>query len=297
MPALSAFAQTVFQEGRGWTDELSCLTKTRGRVPAEISASVMELDGNAYMIALVRDVTDRKRAERRAAERTAELESFSYSVSHDLRCPLRAIDGFSRVLLEEYSAQLDDEGQRLLKIIRRSTETMGWMINDLLALSRLGRQDLNPTHIDVAELVETVFNELIVTQPERNIGLTVDTMPPAHGDQGMMRQVFANLLSNAIKFSSTQAAPRIDVGHMVADDRDVYYVRDNGVGFDMQYVDKLFGVFERLHSAGEFEGAGVGLAIVHRIVQRHGGAVWAKGKVNEGATIYVALPRQVEPRW
>ncbi len=220
-----------------------------------------------------------------------ELEAFSYSVSHDLRSPLRAIDGFSSILLEDYSGTLDAKGKRLLNIIRTNTQKMGQLIDDLLAFARLGRQHMKLTVINMAELTKAVFDELASRSPERKLELHVKTLPPAQGDPAMIRQVFVNLLSNAIKFTRYRDPTVIEVGHRVDDRSSVYYVKDNGAGFDMQYVHKLFGVFQRLHTSEQFEGTGVGLAIVQQIIQRHGGRVWAEGKVNEGATISFTLAR------
>ncbi len=227
--------------------------------------------------------------EQRVAERTAELEAFSYSVSHDLRAPVRAIDGFSRVLLKDYGDKLDDECSRLLNIICSNTRNMGRLIDDLLAFSRLGRQEMNLTDINMGELAKSVFDQLKSTIPERALHLNIGVLPSAQGDPAMIRQIFVNLLSNAIKFTRSKKPAVVDIGYKVEDDQGIYHVRDNGVGFDMQYAHKLFGVFQRLHTADEFEGTGVGLAIVHTIIQRHGGRVWADGKIDEGATIYFTL--------
>ncbi|MFZ3166259.1 MAG: ATP-binding protein [Candidatus Methanoperedens sp.] len=238
-------------------------------------------------------LAERQRAEKELLKRTTELESankeleaFSYSVSHDLRAPLRAIDGFSRVMLEEYNDKLDDEGKRYLNIVRDNTQKMGQLIEDLLALSRLGRKEMQVSRIDMAKLAKTVFDELKEANPGRNIRLEIKTLPPAYGDQAMIHQVFVNLLSNAIKFTRFKENAVIEIGSIARMNEIVYYVKDNGVGFDMQYLNKLFGVFQRLHSTEDFEGTGVGLAIVQRIIHRHGGKVWAEGKVNEGATFY-----------
>lgn len=238
-------------------------------------------------------LAERQRAEKELIKRTTqletankELEAFSYSVSHDLRAPLRAIDGFSRVILEEYKDKLDDEGKRYLNIVRDNTQKMGQLIEDLLALSRLGRKEMQVSRIDMAKLAKTVFDELKDANPGRNIQLEIKTLPPAYGDQAMIHQVFVNLLSNAIKFTQFKEKAVIEIGFNTQMNENVYYVKDNGVGFDMQYSNKLFGVFQRLHSAEDFDGTGVGLAIVQRIIHRHGGKVWAEGKVNEGATFY-----------
>jgi signal transduction histidine kinase len=220
-----------------------------------------------------------------------ELESFSYSVSHDLRAPLRAIDGFSRILLEDYTDKIDDEGKRLLNIVRNNTQKMSQLIDDLLAFSRVGRQEIRHSNIDMDKLAKTLFKELKLTVPERELQFNVKTPPAIHGDQAMIRQVFVNLLSNSIKFTRPKENAIIEVGGSNEADENVYYVKDNGVGFDMRYVNKLFGVFQRLHNSEEFEGTGVGLAIVERIIHRHGGRVWAEGEVGKGATFYFTLPR------
>lgn len=223
-----------------------------------------------------------------------ELEAFSYSVSHDLRAPLRAIDGFSGIILEDYSDKFDAEGKRLLNVIINNAHKMGQLIDDLLTFSRLGRQDIRSSNIDMSELAKTVFEELKTISSDRTIELNIKTLPPACGDRAMIREVFANLLSNAVKFTRTKAPAVIEVGGTTEDEENIYCVKDNGVGFDMQYKNKLFGVFQRLHSAEEFEGTGVGLALTQQIIHRHGGRVWAEGKLNEGATFYFSLPKEGE---
>jgi light-regulated signal transduction histidine kinase (bacteriophytochrome) len=235
--------------------------------------------------------------EQRVLQRTAqleaanrELESFSYSVSHDLRAPLRAIDGFSRIILEEYGDKYDAEGKRLLNIIRGNTQKMGELIDALLTLSRLGRKEIEVLDMDMTGIVKELFDELGFDTDKRGVEFNIGSLPPARGDKGMIRQVFANLLLNAVKFTKTRDTARIEVGGYNEDSKNIYYVRDNGVGFDMRYKDKLFGVFQRLHNGEEFEGTGIGLAIVQRIVNRHGGEIWADGRLNEGATFYFALP-------
>jgi len=237
--------------------------------------------------------------EERVRERTAqlemmfkELEAFTYSISDDMRGPLRAIDGFSRVLMEEYPQKLDSEGKRLLNIIRSNAETMGQLIDGLLAFSHLGRQPLEQSDLPMEELAVSAFEELKANEPGRDILLELQSLPPAFGDRGMVRQVLTALIGNAFKFTRPKPHAVIEIGHKEATARqNVYYVRDNGVGFDMQYSNKLFGVFQRLHHPDEFEGTGVGLALVQRIILRHGGRVWAEGKVNEGATFYFSLPK------
>jgi signal transduction histidine kinase len=237
--------------------------------------------------------------ERRVAERTAqleltnkELESFSYSVSHDLRSPLRAIDGFSQMLQEDYHDRLDDEGRRIIQVIRDSAAKMGMLIEDLLAFSRTGRKAIEATECEMGALTQKVFRELQAIAGAKRIEFRVHPMPIAWGDRILLGQVWVNLLGNAIKFSETREHPMIEVGGYESDTENVYYVKDNGVGLDMRYYDKLFSVFQRLHSAEEFPGTGVGLAIVQRVVVRHGGRVWAESKLGEGATFYFSLPRR-----
>ncbi|HSX02564.1 MAG TPA: ATP-binding protein [Candidatus Saccharimonadia bacterium] len=236
--------------------------------------------------------------EQKVAERTQqlentnkELESFSYSVSHDLRAPLRAIDGFSKILAEDYATKIDADGQHLLSTIIASTQQMGTLIDDLLAFSRLGRQEVKKQPVDMKKLAQEVFDELKVVNPNRSIKFVLDDLPQVPADAGLVRQVWANLLSNAIKFTRHKQPAIIEAGAKTGPHEIIYYVRDNGAGFDMTFVDKLFGVFQRLHDQKDFEGTGVGLAIIKRIVTRHGGRVWAEGKVGEGAMISFTLPR------
>lgn len=219
-----------------------------------------------------------------------ELESFSYSVSHDLRAPIRAIDGFSKILVEDYANKLDADGKHVLDTIMRSTKQMGNLIDDLLAFSRLGRQPVKKQSVSVRLLVEEVFDELKKANPERKINLHVAALPAISADAGLLRQVLVNLLSNAIKFTRPRSIAQIEIGSTRHTGEVVYYVKDNGVGFDMTYGDKLFGVFQRLHDQKDFEGTGVGLAIVKRIIERHGGKVWAEGIVGTGATMHFSLP-------
>lgn len=230
-----------------------------------------------------------------------ELESFSYSVSHDLRAPLRAIDGFSNIILEDYRDRLDDEGKRLFGVVRENAKKMGQLIDDILSFSRMGRLETSMQEIDMEQLVKEVYQELATSAPERKIQFNLKSLAPAYGDRPMIRQVIANLVSNTLKFTKGREAAVIEVGTVTGEmanggmgkagkNENIYYVKDNGVGFDMKYVDKLFGVFQRLHSAEEFEGTGIGLAIVKRVITRHGGRTWAQGKVGEGAVVYFTLP-------
>ena len=241
---------------------------------------------------LTRAQDDLRRANAAMDAANKELEAFSYSVAHDLRAPLRAIDGFSGVLVEDCAGELNDEGKRLLGKIRSSAQNMGRLIDDLLAFSRLGRKEIERSQIDMKELARDVFGQLSSASSGQAPHFSLEPLPSAQGDPVMVRQVFINLLSNAQKYSRTKEGAAIFVGGYSQNGENVYYVKDNGVGFHMNYANKLFGVFQRLHSAEEFEGTGVGLAIVQRIIHRHGGKVWAEGKVNEGATFYFTLPRE-----
>lgn len=225
-----------------------------------------------------------------------ELEAFSYSVSHDLRAPLRAIDGFSRIVLEDYGNQLNEEGQRYLNIVRNNTQQMGQLIDDLLAFSRLGRRSIEKTFVNMEQLVKETFTEILQQEKNQLLRFEMSNLPAAEGDRNMLRQVFVNLFTNAVKFTKYQQKAMIRVGYESMENENVYFVKDNGVGFDMRYADKLFGVFQRLHSQEEFEGTGVGLAIMQRIVHRHGGRVWAEAKVNQGATFYFTLPKSQDEK-
>ncbi len=220
-----------------------------------------------------------------------ELEAFSYSVSHDLRAPLRAIDGFARIILEDYAPKLDKEGKRLFDVITANTHKMGLLIDDLLAFSRLSRQQMAAAPVNLALMAKVIFAEMENQEKGRHIEFKVGILPVARGDYAMLQQVLQNLLANAVKFTRTRKVARIEFGGRAEMTENVYFVRDNGVGFDMQYAGKLFGVFQRLHSADEFEGTGVGLAIVQRIILRHGGRVWAESS-KKGATFYFSLPAE-----
>jgi PAS domain S-box-containing protein len=240
--------------------------------------------------------------EQRVLERTAqleaankEMEAFSYSVSHDLRAPLRAVDGFALILATEHAAQLDPEGLRMLQVVRNEGTRMGRLIDDLLAFSRMGRRLMRSTEIDMTALARTVFEESASRVSNRKVRLTMTSLLPTHGDASMIRQVLVNLLSNAIKYSQPREVAEIELGSRLEGNECIYWVKDNGVGFDPRYADKLFGVFQRLHSDAEFEGTGVGLALAQRIIHRHGGRVWAEGKVNEGASFYFTLPNGKQP--
>lgn len=235
--------------------------------------------------------------EQRVADRTAaleaankELDAFCYSVSHDLRAPLRAVLGYTRMLVDDYAPKLDSEGQRICGVISQSSKDMGSLIDDLLAFSRIGRSAIQRSSVDMTTMARSMFFEATQPAERERIDLRIGVLPFANGDPTLLRQVWMNLLSNAIKFSSGKARAVIEVDATETDGEVVYRVRDNGAGFDMQYAHKLFGVFQRLHSSEEFEGTGVGLAIVQRIIERHGGRVWAEGAVGQGATVSFTFP-------
>src|SRR5262245_10726087 len=257
--------QNALQEVRSKTDEIQRLT-------AELEQRVKERTAQLEMM-------------------VKELEAFTYSISDDMRGPLRAIDGFSRVLMEEYPDKLDAEGKRLLNIMRSNARSMSELIDGLLTFSHLGRQHLHTADINMEEHAKGVFDAIQEANRDRQVVLEIQALPPAFGDRTMIRQVLHNLISNAFKFTRPKNNAVIEIGFQKTAKQNTYYVRDNGVGFDMQYSQKLFGVFQRLHSVEEFEGAGVGLALVQRIVLRHGGRVWAEGKMNDGAAFYFSLPK------
>lgn len=235
-----------------------------------------------------------------ARERTAqlnytnrELEAFNYSVSHDLHAPLRALNGYANMLTEDYSDLLDSEGKRMLNAIIEQSKKMGDLIDDLLSFSRITTNEIKISVINMHDLVFDVYNDLSADQDKARIDFRISEIDSIYGDAAMIKQVWVNLISNAIKYTSKIINPVIEIGSTNTETETVFFVKDNGAGFDMEYYDKLFSVFKRLHSARQFEGNGVGLAIVQRIVQRHQGRVWAESEVNKGAAFYFALPLSV----
>jgi PAS domain S-box-containing protein len=260
---------------------------------------VLHIDSEGKLdriIGVMRDVTARKQAEEQLKQRTRqleaankELEAFSYSVSHDLRAPLNSIDGFSRALLEDYGEHLDAEGQDYLQRVRAAGKRMACLIDDLLGLARVTRSEMRREAVHLSDLVHAVVADLRKIEPERQVTVTIAPDIIAEGDSHLLQVVVENLLGNAWKFTSKQPQAHIEFGILEQDDTPVYFVSDNGAGFDMTYSEKLFGAFQRLHTSSEFTGTGIGLATVQRIIHRHGGQVWADGAVGQGATFYFTL--------
>ena len=304
-----AVVEDAMTAGRLAPYEYTALRGDGSSFCAEIHARSIAVEGRILRVSVIRDITERKRAEEeihqlnagleeRVAARTAqleaankELEAFSYSVSHDLRAPLRAIDGFSRILTEEYLPRLPSEAGRLLGVIRENSRQMGRLIDDLLSFSRLGRQTLSMETVDQGALVRQVIAGMEEEMKHRSVEIDVGDLPSCTGDPALLHIVWVNLLSNALKFTRLREKAEIRIGSRLDDEADgnVYFIKDNGAGFDMRYSSKLFGVFQRLHKAEEYEGTGVGLANVQRIIARHGGRVWAEAAVDQGATFYFTV--------
>jgi PAS domain S-box-containing protein len=292
--------------------EIVALRRNGEEFPVELSISRLKSNDTTTFCGFITDITERRRAEEEiklfnqkleqmVLDRTQELqlvnkelESFSYSVSHDLRAPLRAIHGYMNIFAEEYSAKFDDEARRLTTIIMNNTQKMGRLIDDLLAFSQLGRKELIRTPTSMSQMVQGICEEQKRMDETRSIDFTIKQLPNALVDVVTIRQVWINLISNAVKYTRHKPQATIEIGAIEEDDHSIYYIKDNGAGFDMQYYNKLFGVFQRLHSQKEFEGTGVGLAIVQRVVVRHGGKVWAEAVPNEGATFFFSLKKELD---
>jgi light-regulated signal transduction histidine kinase (bacteriophytochrome) len=300
----------TFETGAVAATERVGITTSAGadRIMAVSTSPVLDSDGNVIQVVEIgQDITERKLAveeihrlnselEQRIADRTAqltaanqELEAFSYSVSHDLRAPLRSLDGFSKALLEDYAGQLDEQGKQYLTRIQEASRRMGQLINDLLDLSRVTRADFTRQRVDLSALANSITAELKAQSPSRQVEFEIKADMIVHGDENLIKIVLENLLNNACKFTSRREQALIQVGRVEQDGQWNYFVRDNGAGFDMTYANKLFAAFQRLHSEKEFPGTGIGLATVQRIIRRHGGRVWAEGVVDQGATFYFTI--------
>jgi len=291
----------VFTELRAFSFKSDKIRQTRRRIEDNLRHArdrlQIELEQRQQREAEIRKLNEELTA--RAAELVAankELESFAYSVSHDLRAPLRHLVGYSELLQKHASGSLDEKSQRYVQTILESAKRMGNLIDDLLAFSRIGRTETKTTAVDLQQLAADVASEIGAQAKEQDISWNIGALPVCRGDRALLRVVLVNLLSNAVKFSGTRRPAKVEVGSVDGNgDNSEIFVRDNGVGFDMQYVDKLFGVFQRLHRADEFEGTGIGLATVQRIVHRHGGTVRAEGTEDQGATFYFSLSKAKQP--
>jgi PAS domain S-box-containing protein len=300
---LDRFLKTGEARVVGKTVELAGRRKNGTEFPLELSLSSWKTSAGTFFSGILSDITERKRAEE-ASERhrnelaqsnagltaaNKELEAFSYSVSHDLRAPLRAIDGFSHVLLEDCAGKLADTDKNHLNRIRAATQRMGLLIDDLLKLARITRTEMHIQSLDLSAIVRSITADLRKTQPERHIEFAIENGLKVMADPGLMQIVLVNLLSNAWKFTSKRPSAVIEFGKIHLNGNTAYFVRDDGAGFDPAYADRLYGAFQRLHAASDFPGTGVGLATVQRIVHRHGGRVWAESAVGQGATFYFTL--------
>jgi PAS domain S-box-containing protein len=301
--ARAKILEAIRTQGTVRNVEIQVRTKSQDLLDVLVSVEQVELNGQACALTIQYDITELKRAEREVRRlnndlelrqvaieaANKELEAFSYSVAHDLRRPLRSIDGFSQILLEDFTDTLDAQGIKYLQKVRDSAQEMARLIDDLLMLSRVTRSDLRREPVDLTALARSVLVRLQRHEPERKVEFIISDGLMADADARLLSILMENLLGNAWKFTGKHPIARVEVGVRQEDSSPVYFVRDNGAGFDMAYAGKLFGVFQRLHSDDEFEGTGIGLATAQRIIRRHGGQVWAEGKVGQGATIYFTL--------
>jgi len=302
-PALNSFLGLPLFSGQRFVGMIGLANRGGGYDETLVTYLKPMLSACGNLLAAWRSEQERKKAEEELRSANAdlkhqseqlqaankELEAFSYSVSHDLRAPLRGIDSFSRIILEDYGPQLDAEGNRLLNIVREDAQRMGQLIDDLLQFSRTGRQLMEPGHVNMTNLARTAYDDLPAQLKKHVQTLDLQVLPAVFGDPAMLRQVWTNLLSNAVKFTAHTKNAHIEVSGATQGDETVYCVKDNGVGFDPRFTHKLFGVFQRLHADDEFEGTGVGLAIVQRVIHRHQGKVWAEGTLNGGAAFFFSL--------
>jgi PAS domain S-box-containing protein len=285
-----------FKVEKKFSDQLFDVVRKDGTTFSILLNSVAIYDDAGNFLksrSTVIDYTEQKKSLEKIEQLNQELESFSYSVSHDLRAPLRSIDGYTQILLEDYAHSLDSEGKRVLTVVVNNARKMAKLIDDLLDFSRVGRKDVTRTVVNSESLVRSVVSELRSVEDGRNVDIRIAPLDPCEADPNLLRQVWINLISNAIKYTRKKEIAVIDISSHKTSSEIVFKITDNGTGFDMQYAHKLFGVFQRLHRQQEFEGTGVGLAIVHRIVSRHGGRVWAEGDVNKGASFYFSLPNSI----
>ena len=271
-------------------DELMEIATVKGIKWVSSSAHLVNINGKDCFLTAMIDVTERKRSEQQLESVNKELEAFTYSVSHDLRAPLRAVNGYAQMLNEDYGVVLDEEGKRIIETIRYNATRMGTLIDDLLAFSRLGRKEILNKEINMNELTKGVISEMNKSI-SHNAKIKIGKLHNIKADYGLIHQVMFNLISNAVKYSSKKEKPVVEIFSEEKPGEIIYSVKDNGAGFNMQYSDKLFGVFQRLHSQDEFEGTGVGLAIVQRIISKHGGHVWGEGKINEGAVFNFSMTK------
>jgi PAS domain S-box-containing protein len=286
----------IKEKGRLQNDYVKCIAKDGTIVHTISSIELMEMEGESYLVAFFIDITNvikqQSIIEQHAQQLEAvnkELEAFSYSVSHDLRAPLRAINGYVQILEEDFQEALDEDGKKVLSIIQNNTIKMGKLIDDLLAFAKVGKKAIIKTDLNMDTLVKELLSDLRNTIPSKT-KISVGLLHPAKGDEGLIKQVCSNLISNAVKYSSKKEEPVIEISSERKNDRVEYTIKDNGEGFNMKYADKLFGVFQRLHTDEEFEGTGVGLATVQRIINKHGGMISAEAEVGKGAVFRFTLP-------